>query len=274
MPELPEVETVRTQLHGRLKGCVIKELEIWKRGREFSSPAKLTSAVIGQTIVGVERRAKLLIWRFADGSAMTAHLKMTGRFTFVDAGYERAKHDRILFVCENGFGERVHVVWSDVRQFGFVRAVTPSELLEVLSEYGPEPLDTSAETLAEVLPVRSSRSIKAVLLDQAVLAGVGNIYADEACFKAAILPQRLASSLTDHDRVRLMKAVKEILVASVKQRGTSANDYLDAEGKKGGFLALLKVYGRAKEPCVTCTTPIEKIVLGQRGTHFCPTCQK
>ncbi len=270
MPELPEVETVRAQLHARLAGKKIARVQIWRSGREHPVNEAFVQEIQGKIIQVIERRAKLLVWRFLDGSALTAHLKMTGRFLFTDQTYEQQKHDRIDFRFASG--ERV--VWSDIRQFGFVRLVSARELGDILSTYGPEPLDASVQSLATLFHGSSSRSIKAFLLDQTKIAGIGNIYADEACHLAGIRPTRTIGSLASGERLKLASSIQAVLRASLVQKGTSANDYVDTEGERGGFLELLRVYGRKGEPCVTCGAPIERIVFAQRGTHFCPDCQK
>jgi formamidopyrimidine-DNA glycosylase len=229
-------------------------------------------SIVGRRVTSIERRAKLLVWRFDDETVLTAHLKMTGRFVFIKEGYERQKHDRIRFVFERS-GKRFSLVWADVRQFGFLKLVEPQELKEMLDGYGPEPMGVSCEALAERLARRSTRSIKALLLDQTVIAGIGNIYADEACHRAGIRPMRHASRLKREECLRLAREIQNILRESIAQQGTSANDYVDTRGEKGGFLALLRVYGRGGEPCRACAQPIKKIVHGQRGTHFCLRCQ-
>ena len=274
MPELPEVETVRAQLHNRLAGAKIVDVHVWRLGRLQPEAEAIVRLLVGRRIVGIQRRAKLLIWLLDGGDALTAHLKMTGRFTFVDQDYQRQKHDRVHFILEDAHASRVCLVWSDVRQFGFLKYVSMQELQEISDTYGPEPLEVSAAALGERLHLRSTRTIKAVLLDQTVIAGIGNIYADESCHQAGIRPTRRVQSLTQAERMKLATAIQLILNASVKQRGTSAQDYLDTEGKKGGFLELLHVYGREGEVCKACNTRIKKIVLGQRGTRYCPTCQK
>lgn len=270
MPELPEVETVRTQLDAQIRGAKILDIQIWKHGREKPVGEAFCQSLEGKRVREVQRRAKLLVWKFDDGSAMTAHLKMTGRFVFVDADYLPSKHDRMLFRFDNG----AHLVWNDVRQFGFVHAVSEDELEKILSKYGPEPLSSDITYLVTRIKGPGTRSIKAALLNQQVIAGIGNIYADEACFRAGIRPTRRLGKMSERDRVNLMTHVKELLQEAVEQRGTSANDYVDTEGKKGGFLSLLRVYGRAGEPCVNCKTPIKKIILAQRGTHYCQECQR
>jgi formamidopyrimidine-DNA glycosylase len=271
MPELPEVETIKRQLHDRLKGRVISGVEMWKTGKETPHGKKFEEKVVGGRVLGVGRRAKNLIFQFEDGSAIVGHLKMTGKFLFVPKKYERQKHDRILFVLDQG---KERLVWSDVRMFGYLKWVTEEGLKEALAKYGPEPLETSDEELADRLMTPGTRTIKAALLNQECIAGVGNIYADEACHRAGIRPTRRLSTLTKNDRLKLMKEMKKILLKSIGLNGTTANDYLDTNGVQGSFSALLKVYGRANKPCRTCKTAIKKIVLAGRGTHYCPACQK
>jgi len=155
-----------------------------------------------------------------------------------------------------------------------VKIVTAKELEEILSGYGPEPLEHSAEILAERLSNPKTRVVKAALLNQEVIAGIGNIYADEALHRAGIRPTRRLGKITAEERLRLAKEIQNVLSESVAQQGTSANDYVDTRGAKGGFLELLRVYGREGKPCKNCKKPIVKIVLNQRGTHYCAECQK
>lgn len=274
MPELPEVETVRRQLDRRLRGAMITGLQIWKSGREYPNGMEFFDGVVGRRIQSIDRRAKLLIWRFEDGGAMIGHLKMTGRFLFVEKDYLQQKHDRILFLYTDTKGKIIPLVWADVRQFGFLRLVSVEGLERILSEYGPEPLLVTPEVLAERFMHPKTRTIKAALLNQSVIAGVGNIYADEACHRAGIHPKRRLHTLTQNDRMRLAQAIQDVLNESLAQHGTSANDYVDTSGGTGGFLSLLRVYGRQGEECHVCHKPIQRIVLHQRGTHFCPTCQR
>lgn len=270
MPELPEVETVRRQLNQGLKGKTIERVKILRSGRETPAGVRFARALTGQRIASIDRRAKLLIWRLRSGKAVTAHLKMTGRFVFERTGYVPQKHDRILFFFEGLNGP---LVWSDVRQFGFMQVVGPDELEKILAKYGPEPLEISVQELAACLRTPGTRRVKIALMDQTTIAGVGNIYADEACFRARVKPGRRLGRLKPQERELLAQEVQKVLRDSLAQQGTSANDYVDTKGEQGGFLELLQVYGREGKPCVKCKTPIKKIVLGQRGTHFCPQCQ-
>ncbi len=280
MPELPEVETVRRQLHEKLCGMKVADVCLLQTGRERPVGNAFATRIIGKKIDSIQRRAKLLVWRFSDGEAMTAHLKMTGRFVFVGDKYVPQKHDRMIFNFVGarsprpGRHEGIRVVWSDIRKFGFVNLVSGKELEEILSAYGPEPLENLIEILAERFIVPKTRVVKAALLNQTVIAGVGNIYADEALHRAGIRPTRRLGQIKTDERFRLVQEIKNVLSESVAQQGTSANDYVDTRGEKGGFLGLLRVYGREGEPCTTCNMPIKKIVLNQRGTHYCERCQK
>jgi len=282
MPELPEVETIKRQLHDRLKGRVISAVEIWKTGRETPTGKGFEKKVVGGRLLAVERRAKLLLFKLDNGTTIIGHLKMTGKFLFVDKNYIRQKHDRILFVFRvvpppfkgGGQGEAIGLVWSDMRTFGYLKCVDRKGLEEILLKYGPEPLETPATELVKCLVAPATRTIKAALLNQECIAGVGNIYADEACHRAGIRPTRRLKTLTEKDRLKVITEVQKILQKSIELNGTTSNDYKDTNGAQGGFSALLKVYGRAGEPCKTCKMPIKKMVLAGRGTHYCSTCQK
>lgn len=271
MPELPEVETVRRQLHQKLRGRKIRQVKILKTGREWPRGNRFTRALQGQTVLAVRRRAKLLIWELDNGTFVMGHLKMTGRFVFVGTGLQPDKHDRIVFELE---GLPQCLVWSDIRQFGFLKVMNTEQLKQLLSNYGPEPLEVSPQVLADRLKTPKTRHLKAALLNQTVIAGIGNIYADEACHRAGLRPSRRLGDLTSADRLRLAKSIQQVLRESLAQQGTSANDYLDTNGERGGFLELLRVYGREGQPCKNCQAPVKKIVLAQRGTHYCANCQK
>jgi len=270
MPELPEVETIARQLDKKLRGRTMRSVKLLQTGRETPRGSKFVKAIEGKKIESINRRAKLLIWHFSDGTAMLAHLKMTGRFVFVDKNYKPGKHDRAIFSFGVG---RCLLVWSDVRKFGFVKIVKPPDLKRVLSRYGPEPLESQAQELADRIKSPKTRMVKAALLNQEVIAGVGNIYADEALHRAKLRPTRRLGTLSAYDRLRLAKEIKKVLSESLKQGGTSANDYVDASGEKGKFLDFLRVYGRKGEKCRDCGTAIKRITIGQRGTHYCPQCQ-
>jgi formamidopyrimidine-DNA glycosylase len=273
MPELPEVETIRRQLDRHLRGAIIKKIELFRTGRERPAGKVFVDALTGQAIRSIDRRAKLLIWRLKSDQAVLAHLKMTGKFLFVDQEYEITKHDAIRFTCEDVQGKELFLVWNDVRKFGFMELVSAEELKAKLETYGPEPLEATTQMLADCLRTPKTRLLKAALLNQACIAGIGNIYADEVCHRVGIHPRRTLRALSEAERLRLAEAIQAVLLESLNQRGTSAHTYMDTSGSKGGFLSFLRVYGREGDPCRTCGTPIEKFRLVQRGTHVCPTCQ-
>jgi formamidopyrimidine-DNA glycosylase len=269
MPELPEVETIRRQLDSKLKGRTIKSVQILKTGRETPHGTAFAKAVTGKKIKMMDRRAKLLVWRFTDGTGLTTHLKLTGTVILVDKKYQPTKHDRMIFQI----GPQ-RLVWADVRQFGRMTFLTKDELEKTLSKFGPEPLELKTQQLADLFKKPKTRNIKAALFDQSTLAGIGNIYADESLFRAKIKPTRRLGSLTVGDRLRLAKAIHDVLKEAIKLKGTSAQDYYDAYGQEGGFEKKLNVYQRKDLPCKVCGTPIVRTVVAQRGTHYCPSCQR
>lgn len=268
MPELPEVETVRLQLNRALVGQRLVSLDLFQTGREQPPGRAFVKALLNRELLAIERRAKILIWKFSDDLTMLAHLKMTGRFIISDAKPVRSKHDRMLFNFET-----VNVTWSDVRKFGYVKLVDTKSLGRELSAYGPEPLGVDPLILADRLRAPKTRVLKAALLNQEVIAGIGNIYADEACYRAGLRPTRRLGSLSTEKRLVLAREIQNVLRESLALRGTSSNDYVDAEGERGDFVKMLRVYGRAGEACLICKNPIKKIVAVQRGTHYCPKCQ-
>ncbi len=276
MPELPEVETVRRQLVPLLVGAVIEDVVLWESDKESPKGEGFAPSLRGRMVIEVDRRGKLLLCRLDDGSALLVHLKMTGKLLqrpSLPTEQERHKHDRLAFVLTRD-AIRLFLLWNDVRRFGYLKHVTnPKEIERITAEYGREPLTSTPEELAEALPLHSSRSVKAVLLDQSCIAGVGNIYADEACFMAGLHPARPLRSLSPNERLRLATMVKAVLEHSVAEQGTSAHTYVDVNGEKGSFLGKLQVYGRAGKPCVRCQQPISKSVLAGRGTHVCLACQ-
>lgn len=269
MPELPEVETIRRQLDAKLKGQCIEHIELLKSGRENPHGRLFVKALQGKRIAGIDRRAKLIVWRFEDGSGLTTHLKMTGRLIFVEPGYQANKHDRMIF----RMGPH-RLVWADVRQFGHMNYLEGPELQKTLDHYGPEPLEMTPEGLADLLKGPKTRNIKAALLDQAKLAGIGNIYADETLFRAKLKPTHRLSALTHRQRLNIAKCMQQVLSESIEAKGTSSQDYRDSNGERGGFMERLNVYRRKGEPCKICGTPIVRTVIAQRGTHYCPKCQK
>jgi formamidopyrimidine-DNA glycosylase len=262
MPELPEVETVRQDVLPYVKGKVIRNVKIIDpRNIKGISPRQLKKKVEGEKIQDVERRAKYLFFKLASGKYLVVHLGMTGRLLFAPDDYVK-----VIF---NLSGKRV-LYYSDARLFGKIRFYDGYPDIKL----GPEPLsqEFTAEKFKEMLKGRKA-AVKLVLLDQKFLAGLGNIYAIESLFRAGIHPKRPANSLKDSEIKKLYKEIRKVLLKALGYRGTSDRWFLDARGRKGGFQFKLKVYGREGEPCFRCKTPVKRIVMGQRGTYFCPRCQ-
>lgn len=286
MPELPEVETVRRDLAARITGSTIREVEV--RLPKIVSPKTFARELRGARVLSVRRRAKLLsidVQAKSKALSILIHLKMTGQLVL------RHKHD-IYFGGHPILGVRslpnkyTHVIFffrggdvlyfNDLRQFGYLKLVPTVEAEAILSAYGVEPLapQFSLDYFEGLLAKRKGANIKAVLLNQQYIAGLGNIYVDESLFRARVRPTRRAGSLKPVERKALWKAIRQVIGLSVKHRGTSFNTYVDSDGRAGKFWRYLKVYGRGKEPCKVCGTDIVRIVVAGRGTHYCPSCQK
>lgn len=262
VPELPEVETVVRSLRPIITGQRIIAAEFLQLRVLRGSPDETSAALAGRRITGVERYGKFIAIRLDRGYLMV-HLGMTGR-VLVDA--EQTKWTHAIFTLE-----RNTVLYDDPRQFG--RLEYSLELPARVAKLGPEPLLVTAGEFGLRLKQRKA-PVKSVLLNQLVVRGVGNIYADEALFRAGIHPRRVASSLTRPRVLKLYDAMQEVLAEAIESRGSSVSDYVDAQGRKGGFQLLHRVYQRTGEACVNCGAAIKRITLGQRSTHYCPKCQR
>ncbi len=262
MPELPEVETIRREILPYVKGKVFSGLEI-KDGRNIKgiTPKLLEKKLEGKKILGIERRAKYLVFPLSPGGFLVVHLGMTGRLLFAPDPYLK-----VTFVFTGG----KKLYFSDARLFGKIRYFDEDPELDL----GPEPFskDFTPARFKEML-AKKKTTIKLALLDQKFLSGVGNIYANEALFRAGIHPKRKTDSLSNKEAEKLHDAILAVLEEAIKYRGTSDSWYVDASGKKGGFQERLKVYGREDEPCFRCKGKVVRISHGQRGTYFCPRCQ-
>ncbi len=285
MPELPEVETVARGLRRRVLGLRIAAVEAfpprtassrpgesgWGGGRAARSGLSAPlSELVGRTIDAVGRRGKVLILE-CGGLALLFHLKMSGRFLWTRPGRPRGRH--VHLVLRFSRPER-ELRFEDVRKFGMVRCRPLSGLAACpeIGALGPEPLDLAPAEFAARLKARRGR-VKSVLLDQSFLAGVGNIYADEALHRAGIHPLAAASRLSGPRAERLGAAVRDILERAIAAGGSSVRDYRGADGELGSFQDEHRVYGREGEPCPGCGRPIRRIVIGGRSSHFCPRCQ-
>ncbi len=263
MPELPEVETVRRTVAPHVAGRTIVGVRYFSPLAAGGQPETMAEALAGQRILKLERKGKYLIFVLPAGW-LTIHLRMTGKL-LVDG--ERTAWTRVEMELDNGHA----LVFEDVRQFG--RVLWSREFPADVARLGPDALDLSeTDFVALIKPHRAS--LKPLLLNQHVLAGLGNIYVDEALHRARIHPLAIAARLSRVRLQRLHRAVAEVLAEAVAAGGSSISDYVDADGRRGEFQLAHRVYGRAGEPCPNCGTPIRRIVLGQRGTHFCPRCQK
>jgi formamidopyrimidine-DNA glycosylase len=262
MPELPEVETVVRTLRPAIVGRRILNAELTGLRVLIGSARETAAALAGRKILAVERHGKFIAIRL-DRGYLVVHLGMTGRL-LIDG--ELSKWTHAVFTLDRG-----SLLYEDPRQFG--RIEYGDELPARVAALGPEPLEVTLEEFARRLKQRKS-PIKAVLLNQAVVRGVGNIYADEALFRAGVHPKRVASSLRKDRVERVFNAMREVLVEAIESRGSSVSSYVDADGNRGGFQTSHRVYQRTGEPCVNCAAPIRRIVVGQRSTHYCAKCQK
>ncbi|MBN1583946.1 MAG: DNA-formamidopyrimidine glycosylase [Anaerolineae bacterium] len=270
MPELPEVETIARCLRPLLLGRAVLDVRIaWPGAVDRPAPADFTARLPGQRVDSVERRGKYLLLALGRKSGpadtLLIHLRMSGRLSLVSAAEPPPKHLRVCFVLDDGRELR----FVDTRKFG--RLYLVSDPAEIVGRLGPEPLadDFSADDLRRLCAGRA-RAIKPLLLEQTFIAGVGNIYADEALFRAGIDPRRSANSL-DRERVgRLYVGLRAVLRQAIEHQGADLGDGVYGQGSQREHL---QVYGREGKPCFACNTTIEKIRLSQRGTHFCPRCQ-
>jgi formamidopyrimidine-DNA glycosylase len=272
MPELPEVETVRRSLAEALAGRRIAEVTriAWERTIADPSPELFRELLHDREILGIDRRAKYLIIRLDRDESLVVHLRMTGRLTIEDDQAEPDAHTHVVLRLDGG-GQ---VFFHDTRKFGRLWLLDHEGLAVLEQRLGPEPLDQAltAEEFRTLLRRRKGR-LKPLLLDQRLIAGLGNIYADEALWLARLHPLRTVPSLQDEEIDRLFDAIQSVLRSAVERRGTSFSDYRDGWGQPGDNQHFLQVYDRAGQPCSRCGAPIERTVVGQRGTHFCPTCQ-
>jgi formamidopyrimidine-DNA glycosylase len=277
VPELPEVETVRRQLEPVLVGRRFERVEILDRRLVRPlEPLEVAAELEGERVAAVERRGKYLIFRFESGRVLLIHLRMTGSVRHVTQPLQGEPlqddpHRRAVVRLDDGSD----VAYRDVRRFGTWVVVEPPELDAYLrSRLGAEPLErtfTAARLGARLQ--RRRAPIKAALLDQRTLAGLGNIYVDEALWRARIHPLKPAEELEADDVSRLTKSIKEALRAGIARQGATLRDYRTPDGGSGSMQHEFKVYGREGEPCDRCGTPIAKTRAGGRGTWFCPVCQ-
>jgi formamidopyrimidine-DNA glycosylase len=288
VPELPEVETYVRALEPLLYGKTILAAEVrWPRTIAAPEASLFPDLIRGRRFVSFGRRGKYMLFGLDSGETLVVHLRMTGELRIHGADAPRQlrenaeeyglssapppvdKHTHVIFELDSAETLR----FRDMRKFGRIWLVEDAQ--SVVGKLGPEPLedDFAPRALAQRLAGRKA-NIKGLLLNQTVVAGVGNIYADESLFRAQIDPRRAGGALDDEEIIRLHQALREVLQAGIDAQGSSLRNYAPPTGGKGGFQEQFLVFRRTGAPCFRCNVPISRIVLGQRSTHFCPSCQK
>ncbi|MDA8441474.1 MAG: bifunctional DNA-formamidopyrimidine glycosylase/DNA-(apurinic or apyrimidinic site) lyase [Peptococcaceae bacterium] len=273
MPELPEVETVRQSLQKKVAGLKIAAVKIVQPKVVKAGPFEdFAVALLGRTFIDFERRGKYLLAHLDGSASIVVHLRMTGRWVYCKPDTQLAKHTHVIFQLSDGNELR----FTDTRRFGGMELVATQNLVEYnsLLKLGVEPLseDFTPEILCILLQGKKSK-IKSLILDQTNLAGLGNIYADEALFLAGIHPERKAETITAAEALKLHHAIQEVLQKGIANKGTTFRDYVDAEGQQGQNQLSLNVYGRGGQNCVKCGTALGKAKVGGRTSIFCPACQ-
>ena len=287
MPELPEVETIKNDLMIKILNKEIKLVKIKLKKIIKSDRSQFIKVLKGNNFNKINRRGKLLFFTLARGHKyLLVHLKMTGQLIYqkgekiVAGGHSIPKmqmklpnkYSHVIFI----FSDNSKLFFNDIRQFGYMKIVKIKELKEILEKFGMEPMSglLNVDYLVDIFKNRKI-SIKAVLLDQSKIAGIGNIYADEILFASGIKPDRITCGLKKSEIEKILKAIKNIIPKAIKYRGTTFNDYLDANGNKGNFLSFLKVYQKEEQKCRKCKKGIvKKTKIAGRGTRYCPGCQK
>lgn len=287
MPELPEVEIIKLGLNKLLPGRVIAD--VWHDWHKSfpNAPADVARFMLKAKIKHVRRRAKVLIIELSSDYSLVIHLKMTGQLVYVGKRRFGAGHptksllgdlpDKSTRVVLD-FEDDSKLFFNDQRKFGWMRLIPTFQVPEIdfFQKVGPEPLDDdfTVDKFIDRLMTRKNSNIKSVLLDQAVLAGVGNIYADESLFEAKIHPSTIVSAVPRIKLVTLYNALRAVFRLSIEKGGSTDRNYVSAEGKKGSYLSFAQVFRRQNQPCPRCGTDIAKIRVAGRGTHICPKCQK
>ncbi|PID69932.1 DNA-formamidopyrimidine glycosylase [bacterium DOLZORAL124_38_8] len=287
MPELPEVETVRAQIEPHIVRKKITKIVV-NKPKLTGNDEDFEKKLIGESFTGIDRIGKLMIFRLQKNSneGLLAHLKMTGQFIFADADGQLAggghtisesdlnlptKHSHIIFYFEDGS----KLYFNDMRQFGYIKFASNQKINKTINGYGIEPMTDNYtwENFKKLFTKNRRTNIKAFLLNQKIISGLGNIYVDEALFKAKIHPTRLVNTITEAEQKKLFPACESVMKEALNNGGTTFYSFTRADGSKGNHSDYLLVFNRQGELCVDCDTEIEKIKCAGRGTHFCPKCQ-
>jgi formamidopyrimidine-DNA glycosylase len=266
MPELPEVETIKRELEKavlgkKITGVIVNNPKVIREPKQSDFIKGLTNV----RVKNILRKGKLLILELSSGKSLAIHLKMTGQLIYPGSG----KTSRVSFKLSDG----KWLDFNDQRLFAEMRLINDWHNLKFIQGLGPEPFALSAGEFKQMLSNKKTK-IKPLLLDQTFIAGVGNLYAAEALFRARVHPQRQALSLSDKEKEALFKEIKDTLREAVEHKGSSLDQYVQLSGSPGDYVKYHKVYGREGKPCLVCKTAIKRISLGGRGTYFCPKCQK
>jgi formamidopyrimidine-DNA glycosylase len=277
MPELPEIETIKRYLEEDVIGRKIKDVKILNKKSFFGDKKK----ILNSKILKIERKGKMLIFRLdADKRRLTRinsiglnlvfHLKLTGQLIFLNflRNSEIKKYTRVIFILDKGF-----LIFNDARKFGWIKVLDDEDLSKELSKIGKEPFDLNFKYLKEIFS-KTKRPIKIVLMEQGKIAGLGNIYANEALFLAKIYPLKPANKLKDNEIKNLLSAIKKVIKKAIKLQGTSFRFYVKPDESKGSYQEEFLVYQRKDEKCLRCKSKIKYIKIGGRGSFYCPNCQK
>jgi len=276
MPELPEVETVRRGLEAKLAGRLFTRVQQRRADLRFPLPADFAARMRGRRVVGIRRRAKFLLFELDGGEVLICHLGMSGRMFLSPApAPPPGRHDHLIFETDNGWV----LTFNDQRRFGLMDLVPAARLDQhrLLAHLGPEPLGNSFNGVALSARLKPKRTpIKAALLDQRVLAGLGNIYVSEALWRARISPRRSAHTVAGRRAERLAPAIRDVLTEAIAAGGSSLRDYVQADGELGYFQHSFAVYGRADAACrrAGCGGTIRRLVQSARTSYYCPACQR
>jgi formamidopyrimidine-DNA glycosylase len=273
MPELPEVETIVRDLRRHLVGRRFRSVEVSRYPMRRAWLSEWAPHLVGRRIIDIRRRGKWIVFVFKDDVYLIIHLGMTGNLTIHRAREPVASHTHMILQLHSTTRQ---LRFRDVRRFGSATLARGERCLEQFFAdigLGPEPFEVDFGYWRARL-ARTARSLKSVLLDQTVVAGIGNIYADESLFLARLHPAQLGRNTDSADARRLRRAITQVLDYAIKRRGSTISNYVDSRGRSGGYQHEFRVYDRVGEPCPRCAAPIERIRLAGRSTHFCPRCQR
>lgn len=287
MPELPEVETVRRGLESLIIGKIIKTTQHDTEKSFPNASADIEAFLYGAAVIAIRRRAKVLLIELSTQYTLMVHLKMTGQMVYVGSDYRfGAGHPNDSLVntlpdrstrVKIEFTDGSQLFFNDQRKFGWMKLLPTIEIpnVDFMKKVGPEPLeaDFTSQQFADRFTRRKRTTIKAALLDQSVVAGVGNIYADEALWGAKVHPQRLVQTVTDQEFESIYTDLRAVMTLSIEKGGSSNHTYVNAEGKRGSYMDFARVFRREGLACPRCGTTIEKLRVAGRGTHICPHCQ-